>query len=226
MKRTTKKMLAGTVAMACLTLGAGGLHAQVTQVLTISATASVQGAYNSSYNMKTGITTYTYATPTKFSIATKNILTLLGTDYHTNFPSGAKLVVDGNSGNIEVVNKTNSVLQDISSIMSISTGTNDIFSGKGTSQFPGLGTGTDLQLLTITFDDTGIPAGGNLKFFLTGVAKTTLSDSTPNKITKAYTESDSGSLSSGTGEGNFQGNPFVCTGTASASGKTTLIFVP
>ncbi len=46
MKRTTKKMMAGTVALACLTLGAGGLHAQVTQVLTIKATASVQGGYS------------------------------------------------------------------------------------------------------------------------------------------------------------------------------------
>jgi hypothetical protein len=214
MKRTTIKMMAGTVAMACLTLGAGGLHAQVTQVLTISATASVQGAYSSSYNAKTGITTYTYAAPTKFSIATKNILTLLAADYHTTFPTGAKLAF-GSNGDIEVLDKTNNVLQDVSGIMSTSQGTNDIFSGKGTSQYNGLGTSTDLQLVTITFDDTGM--GGNLKIFLTGIGTFKTTDSTPNKTTGAYTETDSGSLSS---------NPFVCTGTAKVSGKATLTFVP
>ena len=225
MKRTTKKMMAGAVALACLTLGAGGLHAQVTQVFTTSVTASVQGAYSSSYNGKTGITTYTYAAPTKFSIATKNILTLLAADYHTNFPSGAKLIMDGTSGNVEVVGKTNNLLQDVSSIISINpAGTNDITSSKGTSQYNGLGTSTDLQLLTIKYDDTG--AGGNLQFFLTGIGTGKTTDSTPNKTTGAYTETSTGSLSSGTGEGNSQGNPFVCTGTGSASGKATLTFIP
>ena len=57
MKRTTKKIMAGTVALSCLTLGAGGLHAQVAQVLTIKASASVQGAYSQSYNSHTYVTT-------------------------------------------------------------------------------------------------------------------------------------------------------------------------
>ena len=86
MKKINQKMMAGTVALAFLTLGAGGLHAQVTQVLTITATASVQGDYSYSYNAKTGITTYTYAAPTKHSVATKDILSLLATDYSTTWP--------------------------------------------------------------------------------------------------------------------------------------------
>ena len=99
-------------------------------------------------------------------------------------------------------------------------GNNDITSGKSTSLNPGLGTSSDLQLLTIKYDDT--VAGGSLQFFLTGIGTGKTTDSTPNKTTGAYTETDTGSLSSGTGEGSYQGNPFVCTGTASASGKATL----
>jgi hypothetical protein len=223
MKRTTRKMMAGTIALAALTLGAGGLHAQVTQVLTIKATASVQGGYSYSYNHKTGITTYTYAAPAKHSVATKDLLALLATDYKTNFPSGAKLV--SNDNGIQVVDKSNNLLQDVSGVISISNpGTNDITSGKSTSLNPGLGTSANEQLLTISFDDTGI--GGGLKFFLTGIGTGKTTDSTPNKTTGAYTESSSGSLSSGTGEGSDVGNPFVCTGTASASGKAMLNINP
>src|SRR5271170_4366539 len=113
MKRTTKKIMAGTIALAALTLGAGGLHAQVTQVLTIKASASIQGAYSYSYNAHTGILNYSYAAPSKHSIATKDILGILATDYNTTFPSGAKLVQDGNSGHVEVVDKNNNLLQDV-----------------------------------------------------------------------------------------------------------------
>jgi len=145
----------------------------------------------------------------------------LAADYNTTFPSGAKLIMDGNSGKVEVVDKNNNLVQDVSSIISINApGNNDITSGKSTSSNPGVGTSSDLQLLTIKYDDTG--AGGSLQFFLTGIGTGKTTDSTPNKTTGAYTESSSGSLSSGTGEGNYQGNPFVCTGTASASGKATL----
>ena len=221
MKRTTKKIMTGTMALAGLTLGAGTLHAQVTQALTIKATASVQGDDSQSTNSKTDVITYTTAAPIKHSIATKDILTLLAADYHTTFPSGAKLVMDGTSSKIEVVDKDNNLLQDVSSIISINeAGDNDISSGKSTSSNPGLGTFADLQLLTIKFDDTG--AGGGLQFFLTGIGTGKTTDSTPNKTTGDYTESSSGSLSSGTGEGNYQNNPFVCSGTASASGKATL----
>jgi hypothetical protein len=219
MKRTTKKIMAGTVALACLTLGAGDLHAQVTQVLTIKATASAQGADSQSTNSHTDVITYTTAAPIKRSVATKDFLTLLAQDYNTVFPSGAKIV--SNINGIQVVDKNNNLLQDVSSVISINTpGNNDITSGKSISTYPNLKTSTDLQLLTIKYDDTGV--GGSLQFFLTGIATSKTTDSTPNKTTGAYTESSSGSLSSGTGEGSYQGTPFVCAGTASASGKATL----
>ena len=246
-------MIAGTVALACLTLGAGGLHAQVTQVVTIKATASVQGGYSTSTNSHTGIITYTYATPTKHSVATKDLLALLALDENaegnypdTNFPAGAKLVMtpvtpdpDGGSVSLEpvgntpvinnvtisddffqVVDKNNNALADVSEIISINrAGGNDITSSKSTSS-TGLGTSTDLQLISLKFDDTGV--GGSLKFFLTGIGTDKTTNTTPNKTTGAYTESSSSSLSSGTGEGSYLGNPFVCTGTVSTSGKATL----
>jgi hypothetical protein len=237
--------MAGTVALACLILGAGGLHAQVTQVLTIKASASVQGGYSTSTNSHTGIITYTYATPTKHSVATKDILALLATDNQTTLPSGAKLVIshvtppdgvvtlapDGNSPVInnvnnmdedfQVVDKNNNLLMDVSDIMSINiAGGNDITSSKSTSSNPGRGTSSNEQLLSISFDDTGV--GGNLKFFLTGIRTGKTTDTTPSKTTGAYTESSSSSLSSGTGEGSYRGNPLVCTGTVSTSGKVSL----
>ena len=235
MKRTTKKMMAGTVALACLTLGAGGLHAQVAQVLTIKATASVQGGYSSSYNSHTYVTTYTTAAPIKHSVATKDLFVILAFDENaegnylagTNFPSGAKLVIDGKSGDFQVLGKTNNLLVDVSDIMTANNpGTNNIQSGKSTSLNPGFGTSTDLQLLTIKFDDTSIPGDAGLQFYLTGIGTGKITGSTPNKSTGAYTESSSGSLSSGTGEGSYLGNPFVCTGTASASGKAMLNINP
>ena len=248
-------MIAGTVALACLTLGAGGLHAQVTQVVTIKATASVQGGYSTSTNSHTGIITYTYATPTKHSVATKDLLALLALDENaegnypdTNFPSGAKLVIShvtppsgviiitapvpvespvviNNVSDIDedfqVVDKNNNLLIDVSDIMSINrVGGNVITSSKSTSSNPGRGISSNEQLLSIGFDDTGI--GGSLKFFLTGIGTGKTTDTTPSKTTGAYTESSSGSLSSGTGEGSYHGNPFICTGTASESGKATL----
>ena len=197
--------------------GAGGLHAQVTQVVTIKASASVKVLTTTSTNSHTGIITYTYATPTKHSVATKDILALLALDENaegnypgTNFPSGAKLVMtpvtpdpDGgsvtltpvpvinNSSPFQVVDKNNNTLVGVSDIISInSAGSNVITSSKSTSSNPGLGTSTDLELLSIKFDDTG--AGGGLKFFLTGIGTGKTTDSTPNKTTGAYTESSSG----------------------------------
>jgi len=74
MKRTTK-LMAGAVALMVLTLGAGAVHAQVTQVLTIKATALVQGANSQSTNSHTDVITYTTAAPIKRSVATKDFLT-------------------------------------------------------------------------------------------------------------------------------------------------------
>ena len=133
--------------------------------------------------------------------------------------------MDGISGDVQVVDKNNNLLQDVSGVMSFNNpGNNDIFSGKTTSAFPGLASPstTDSSLLTISFDDTGI--GGSLQFYLTGIGTGKTTDTIPNAITGVYTETTSGSLSSATGEGNYQNNPFVCTGTASASGKGTLTY--
>jgi hypothetical protein len=237
MKMAAQKIMAGTMALACLALGAGGLHAQVTEVLTIKTTALVQGGSSSSYDQKTGITTHTSAAPTKHRVTTKDLLALLAADYNITFPSGAKLVIAADYGRIEIVDKNNNVLQDVSDIIRISNGVNDIFSSKHTNQYISpvgasgggilpfgtilqVGTFTGLQLLTIKYDDT--VAGGRLMFFLTGICTGKSMVTTPNKTTGAYTESISGSLNSGTGEGSYQGNPFVCTGTASESGKATL----
>ena len=205
--------------------------AQLAEVLTITLTASVQNP-NSTDN---GTVTTTPA-PVKHSVDTKDILLWLAQDENaetnygsTTFPSGAKLVtINGNSQDFQVLDKNNNLLVDVSDILSSSNpGNNNIFSGKqnDTNQLAAPTT-TSSSLLTITFDDTAIVGGVGVKFFLTGIGTGKTTDTAPNATTGAYTETDSGALSTAAGEGSYQGNPFVCTGTASASGKGTLNITP
>jgi len=232
MKLTTK-IVAGAAALALLTMAVGSLQAQVTQVLTITATASIQG--NSSDNN----TITTYASPTKFSVTTKVILGALAVDEHaesnylagSTFPSGAKLVTINNNNNtndFQVLDKNGNLLVDVSDILSFNQpGENSIFSGKqnDSTQLASPST-VGSQLLTLSFDDTGIPGGEGVKFFYTGIGTGTTTDTTPNVNTGVYTETDNGSLTSGTGEGTSQGTQLLITGTASATGKGTLTYVP
>lgn len=208
-------------ALAFLALSAGSLQAQVTNVITFSLTGMVQGG-----STDNGTTTTT-ASPTKHTLATKDILSLLATDESTVFPSGAKLVVIGGGGDdlvFQVLDKNNNFLVDVSDIIS-GEGTGnfgqDIFSGKqidaNSLSSPTI---TDLQIFTIFYDDTG--DGGTLQFYLTGLITNTTTDTTPNNITGVYKETQSHKLSTGAGDGNFQGTPLVLTGSFSASGSANL----
>jgi hypothetical protein len=227
--KLTSKLIAGAAALAFLTIAAGSLQAQVTQAVTITATASIQG--NSSDNG----TITTTAAPTKFSVTTKAILIALAVDEsaegkypfpNTTFPSGAKLVQDGNTGDLQVVDKSGNLLVDVSDIMGFNNpGNNNIFSGKqnDNTQLASPST-TGSSLLTLGFDDTAIIGGEGIKFYLTGIGSGTTTDTTPNINTGAYTETDKGSLTSGTGEGTSQGAQLLISGTASATGTAKLVF--
>jgi hypothetical protein len=220
-----KNIIMAGAALAFLTIAAGSLQAQLTQILTITATASLQGG-----STDNGTVT-TYAAPIKHTADTKQILAFLAQDENvegnygsTNFPSGAKLVIAAN-GAFQVLDKSDNLLVDVSDILSSSNpGTNNIFSGKQ-NDTNGLAspTTTDLSLLTITFDDSNVGEGAvGLTFSMTGIGTGKTTDTTPNVSTGAYTETDSGSLTSATGEGSYQGDPLVVTGSAKASGKGTL----
>lgn len=222
MKHFTKVCLA-TASVGLLSLFGGTLQAQIIQTLSFTLTASVQ-----SENQTDNGTTTTTPAPTKVTVTTKQILATLATDEFaagnwssTTFPSGAKLAaVDGD---FEVLDKNNNLLVNVSNIISSSDGENEVFSGKE-DDATGLASPStsNAHILTISFDDTAINGGSNLKLYIHGVAKSTRTDTKPNATTGNYTETRSGSITGAAGEGTMDGTPFVVTGNASATGKGTL----
>src|ERR1039457_4977361 len=93
MKLTTK-IMAGTAALAFLTMAAGSLQAQVTNLVTITATASMQDTTSTDNGTVT-----TYNSPIVYSVTTVEILADLAVDENAEgkygsptFPPGAKLV--------------------------------------------------------------------------------------------------------------------------------------
>jgi hypothetical protein len=203
----------------------------VNQLLTVTATAYVQGDSSDSDNVTTT------AKPTKVSVGTKQLLATLATDENaaglypsTTFPSGAKLVtVDGNndSPDFQVLDKSDNLLVDVTNIVSFGQpGNNSINSGKQNDSNGLASPATaNLQLLTFAFDDTAINGSANIKFYFTGIGTGTTTDTTPNGG-GVYSETDKGSLTSGTGEGTAQGKQLIITGSAKASGKGTLTLAP
>jgi hypothetical protein len=210
-------------ALAFLALTVGNLQAQVTNVITVSLTGMEQ---NSSSDNGTTTTT---ASPTKRTLATKDLLSLLAEDENMVFPTGAKLVVisehgDDDSLHFQVLDKNSHFLADVSDIIS-GEGTGnfdqDVFSGKQNDATSlSTPTITDLQIFTIFYDDTG--DGGSLQFYLTGLITNTITDTTPNNTTGVYKQTESHKISSGAGDGIFDGNPLVVTGSFSATGSANL----
>jgi hypothetical protein len=230
------KILLGTVALALLPFAAGNLAAQVTNTLTITSTASVQNI-----NTTDNGTVSTTPAPTKYSVDTKQILTALALAENlegtypagTTFPSGAKLVVviangSGTPPDFQVLDKTNHLLVDVSDIISAQTTGNfgsDVFSGKQ-NDTTGLAnpTQTDLQIFSIFYDDTAVPGSKNIQLYLTGLMTNVTTDSVPNKTTGAFTETQSHKMTTSAGDGNYNGNPLVVTGSVTATGKA--VFSP
>lgn len=219
------KIIAGAALLAFLTFAAGSLRADnVTNVLTINATVMTQG------NTNDNGTVTTIAAPIKESVETKQVLEFLAVDenaegnYPSNsFPTGAKLVVIGDS-DFQVLNKSNKFLVDVSGVLSVqdvNEGTNDMISGKVINE-TGLAdtTLTDLHVLKFIYDDSAVSGGVGLQFYLEGLMTSTVTDTAP-KAGK-YTETKSNKITSALGEGNFQGTPFVITGSLTADGKATI----
>jgi hypothetical protein len=242
MKRINQKMMAGSVMMAFLTLGAGGLHAQLTNLVTITATAQVQGTNSYSYNTKTHVGTYTYAAPTKVAISTKQLLTRLALAENTEgnytagttFPSGAKLVAVNGSGNgpdFQVLASNSSLLVDVSDLLTGTNsgvysngGNNSVYSGKYSYQHNvAVGSETDLQIFSLNYNDVAVFGDSEgLEFSLSGLATSTETESAPNSKTLAYTATQSIKLSNGAGDGFYKNSYFIVTGGLSASGSAKL----
>jgi hypothetical protein len=216
------KILLTTATVAGLWLAAPGmLKAQVLQTVSISGTMLAQGT-NTDNN-----TTTTTKAPTRTTITTASVLKQLALDENaagnygsTKFPPGAKLKYLAGTG-FQVDNGTNELV-DVSDILSLEVnGLNDISAGSY-SDANGQGmppsSQTDYQLVTITYDATSL--GGTTKYFVTGLATSTTRTTNPSAKGN-YSETDSFSFQSGTGEGiNAAGASIVITGfTISASGS-------
>src|SRR6266446_2348635 len=171
-----------------------------------------------------GVVTTT-ASPKPLAYATKDILNVLAFDENlegnwpsNSFPKSAKLAIAGNS--IIVVNGTN-VLLSVSDIMSINVGETEIISG-AQNDATGLAShaAQKRRISKITFDDTFIVSGKNLKFFLQGLLTEATTDTTP--IGSTYTEMRTAKITNAAGERSSQHVPFVCTGTLTATGRSAL----
>ena len=220
---------------ALLLLIAGNLQAQTTNLVTITATATVQNPNTADNQINT-----TTPAPTTLTVDTKKILALLavseggeGNYTNTTFPSGAKLVLLPDTGNgpiFAVLGKTNNVLiSDVSDILTFTAGGTYqaiVQSGKinDNTQLSNPST-TNQQIVTITYDDTS--AGGNLQFSLSGVDVSTVTDVPVKKSTTKYLETESDSATGMSGDGNDTDtnsnvNPLVITGSFTALGSATL----
>lgn len=203
----------------------------VTNVVTLTARALVQNESP----INNGTDTVTPA-PTAYAVTTKILLKRLALDKFaqgsfgaTNFPSGAKLVVFKDSGNavFQVLGRTNNFLADVSDILGLDTGDNNIFSGK-TNNATGLAnsTTTERGLVNLSFDDTAIGGGGDIKFFLAGITVSVTTDTRPNSVTGLYQETQAHTTATAIGEGTYQGSELVISGSFNASGRATLDFTP
>ncbi len=197
---------------------------QSTNVLTLTATAQLQGATNITATLTT------VANPGKFSLTTKQLLTWLALDEHaagnydaTNFPAGAKIAIIGS--NLKVLGTNQAVLADVSDILTAEDGTNSVFSGKAfTTNSVYAPSASEMEFFKLAYDDSIIAGGAGVQFSLQGVLTTTFTDSKPAKTTGAVTETITGKMSTAVGDGNLGGKPFILTGNLGTSAKT--VFMP
>jgi len=229
--KSTIRTITGAAALALLSTTLGNLQAQVTCVLALSGSVSVQGS-----STDDGAVTK-YASPTKHSFVTKDILKNLALDENaagkynaTTFPAGAKLVAiissrGNDNGDFQVLDKNNNLLVDVTNIISISYGDygNFIISGKQKDS-TGLSNPSRVvsNVLRINYDDSRVTGNAGFKFYMSGIITGTTTDTLSKSATGAYTETKSFKMSPAMGEGVYQSQTFVLTGNMSGAGKGAL----
>jgi hypothetical protein len=182
--------------------------------------------YKQNTSRDNGATTIT-ASPKTLKYSTKDILKALASDKFAqgywpsnSFPKSARLATDGKG--FLVIEGTN-ILADVSDIMSLDFGNKEITSGTQ-DDVTGLAHKSEkkLQILNITFDDSQVAGGNQLKFYLRGFLSETITDTA--LVNGTYTETITGSMTAGTGEGSSTNVDFLCKGSATITGKTKLNF--
>lgn len=174
----------------------------------------------------------TFDKPVLQTLNTRNLLNRLAMDkkmqglYDANtFPDGAKLGIT--AGHFVVVRNNNELIVDVSDIVSVSGGTNDIVSG-ATNNYTGLANPrtTELSLIRLNFDDTFIIGGSGLNFFVQGLNTTKTTDTQPGATSGHYTEQSTDHADNVVGEGASGGTPFVVTGNLQGHRNANLTYQP
>jgi hypothetical protein len=214
-----KTLLTGLAAVAACSTNT--LRADVLKTVTVTMTAYTQNTNNDNGTVDTT------ANPLVKTYNTQAILNLLAQDKLAEgqwgssvFPAGSKLAATNDAW--VVVDSANTVMADVSDILSGSGGGNEVLSGKqnDTTQLasPTLNT---MEVVKITFDDTAIAGGNNISFYLQGLSTKTVTDTTPTSA-GVYTETQTGKITGAAGEGTWSNStPFVCSGNMTTTAKAT-----
>jgi len=196
---------------------------QSTNILTLAVTAQLQGATNITATLTTVVN------PGKFSLTTKQLLAWLALDEHaegtygaTNFPAGAQLAIIGS--NLKVLGTNQTVLADVSDLLTATDGTNSVFSGKAfTTNGVYDPSATEIEFFKLVYDDSIVAGSVGVKFSLQGILTTTITDSKPAKTTGVVTETITSKMSTASGDGSLNGTPFILTGSLGTSAKLTFM---
>jgi hypothetical protein len=219
--QTVKLKALLTTLAAVAACSTGTLRAGVLQAVTITVTTYTQNSSNDNG------TATTAGNPIVKTYNTQAILNLLALDKQAQgewnssvFPAGSKLAA--NDGWF-VVDRANNVLADVSDIISVSDGANEILSGKQNDATllasPSL---KKMAIAALAFDDTAIAGGNNVSFYLQGLSTKTTTDTTPTSA-GVYTETQTIKVTGAAGEGTWSdGTPFVCSGNVTTTGKQTV----
>ena len=221
------------IVLLILTLAVVSVQAQVTNLISISATAEMQG------NTNDNGTVTAIAGPLRDRITTKDVLSLLAEDENAegnydaaSFPSGAKLVViitgpvtGGGTTDFQVLDKKGDYLTDVSDILSLTEGTNAIYYGKmNDSSGVYIPTLTEKRIISLQFYDLGINRGAGFEFFLRGMATRTVADTKPKG--DVYEETRIDKFTDGEGTGTYKDIHFILTGTLELNGQAMFVVAP
>jgi outer membrane protein assembly factor BamB len=210
---------------------------QFTNSFSFSAIARLQ---NNQLPAARGIATT--PSPQQWTLNTANLLQFLALDKYalgqypaTSFPVGSKIVcittyypTQTNANNIDysykVMSRSNTLIADVSDIISFSIDgryRTFIDSGRvsaGTLLYAPAGTNDFIS--TITFDDTWISGGANIKCYLSGVTKNIIINTAP--INRDYKETQITTQAGAFGEGYYRGTEMIITGGFTQSSTNTL----
>lgn len=229
MNKKFKLLLMTVIATAGLTAAASA-QVLVTNLNELNLTLKVL-LQSPGYNSDNGAVR-SYDNPVVQTINTKNLLDRLAVDKQlqgdyafSSFPPGTKLgVLDGK---VVVVGPDRLLLADASDIITLSYGTNTIISGTVNNVTSLADPKTDkVSLMRLDFNDTFIPSGGGLVFFVQGFNVTKTKDSKVSGITGKYLETTSSKLVNAVGEGSSGGTPIVVTGAVKGKGRDVLTYSP